>query len=208
MKNKLNTAQFQWCFLLHDTRVPIALGTKEPSSVCISVNNSLHFSPILMQIYYMTLDDKDNCAQVNISWYIILLFAILKHNNLNPHSLPLYGKEQHEHALKSLLLCSTKERKSYMFEMTWRWVNDDRMFLYDSRRQPLTSIEWGGKNKQKLKLMATVNCLLTNVLHNIFSCVQQKKEAHTGLEQVEDTSDLSFLGELSLSAHQNQNRNH
>ncbi len=33
--------------------------------------------------------------------------------------------------------------------------------------------------------MATSNCLLTNILQNIFFCVQQLKETHTGLEQVE-----------------------
>ncbi len=33
--------------------------------------------------------------------------------------------------------------------------------------------------------MATVNCLVTNILHNILFCVQQKKETHTGLEQIE-----------------------
>ncbi len=76
------------------------------------------------------------------------------------HSLPLYGKEQHGHALKSLLLCSMKERKSYMFEMMWRWVNDDRMFLYDSRRQPLTSIEWGEKtNKNGSQWVPSTVCL-------------------------------------------------
>jgi len=29
----------------------------------------------------------------------------------------------------------------------------------------------------------TVNSLITNILQNIFFCVQQKKETHTGLEQ-------------------------
>ncbi len=31
---------------------------------------------------------------------------------------------------KYLLLCSTEERKSYWFETTWGWVNDDRIFIY------------------------------------------------------------------------------
>ncbi len=31
------------------------------------------------------------------------------------------------------------------------------------------------------KSMSTVNCLVTNSLQNIFFCVQQKKETHTGL---------------------------
>ncbi len=33
--------------------------------------------------------------------------------------------------------------------------------------------------------MATVNSLDTNILQNILFCVQQNKEYHTGLEQVE-----------------------
>ncbi len=32
--------------------------------------------------------------------------------------------------------------------------------------------------------MATVNCLVANILEMIF-CVQQKKETHTGLDQLE-----------------------
>jgi len=35
----------------------------------------------------------------------------------------------------------------------------------------------------------------TNILQNIFFCVQQKKETHTGLEQLDQKL---FLGELSL----------
>jgi len=29
-----------------------------------------------------------------------------------------------------LILCSTKEKKSYRFGMTWRWGNDDRISIY------------------------------------------------------------------------------
>jgi len=29
-----------------------------------------------------------------------------------------------------------------------------------------------------------INCLLTDILQNIFSCVQQKKETHTGLKHL------------------------
>ncbi len=39
------------------------------------------------------------------------------------------------------------------------------------------SVLWGS--------MATVNHLVTHIIQNIFFCVQQKKEAHTGLEQLE-----------------------
>jgi len=30
-----------------------------------------------------------------------------------------------------------------------------------------------------------VNCLVADILQNIFPCVQQKKEIHTGLKQLE-----------------------
>ncbi len=33
--------------------------------------------------------------------------------------------------------------------------------------------------------MATSNCLVTNILQTIFFGVQQMKETHTGLEQLE-----------------------
>ncbi len=51
--------------------------------------------------------------------------------------------------------------------------------------------------------MATINCLITNILQNtcIFFCVQQKKETHTGLEQLKREymmTGFSFLDELSL----------
>jgi len=33
--------------------------------------------------------------------------------------------------------------------------------------------------------MGSKNCLVSHFLQNIFFCVQQKKEIHTGLEQLE-----------------------
>jgi len=35
------------------------------------------------------------------------------------------------------------------------------------------------------KSMGSINCLVTNILQNIFICVQQKKEIHIGVEQHE-----------------------
>jgi len=35
------------------------------------------------------------------------------------------------------------------------------------------------------KSIGTFNCLVTDIHQNIFFCVQQKKEIHTGLEQLE-----------------------
>ncbi len=39
--------------------------------------------------------------------------------------------------------------------------------------------------KNTMESMANSNCLVTNNLQNIFFCVQQKEEIHTGLEQHE-----------------------
>ncbi len=38
-------------------------------------------------------------------------------------------------------------------------------------------------NKILWNSMAAVNCLVTNIVHNIFFCVQQKKETYTGLNK-------------------------
>ncbi len=46
--------------------------------------------------------------------------------------------------------------------------------------------------------MATSNCLITNVPQNIFFCVQQLKEIHSGLVAEYRVTKCSFLGELSL----------
>lgn len=44
--------------------------------------------------------------------------------------------------------------------------------------------------------MATVNCLVTDIVQNIFLCAQWRKKTHTGFEQEE--GEFSVLGELSL----------
>jgi len=40
-------------------------------------------------------------------------------------------------------------------------------------------------------------CFVTNILPNIFLCVQQNKEIYTGLEQLEGETEFSFLGEVN-----------
>ncbi len=53
-------------------------------------------------------------------------------------------------------------------------------------KQLMVAIDFHSMEKKILwKSMATVNCLVTNILQNIFFCVQQKKEAHTGLVELE-----------------------
>jgi len=45
------------------------------------------------------------------------------------------------------------------------------------------------------------NCLVPIVFQNIFLCVQQKKETHTGFQQLEGEkmiTEFSFLGGVSL----------
>ncbi len=48
---------------------------------------------------------------------------------------------------------------------------------------PLTSIV--GKKKYTMEVNGTRNCLVTDILLNIFLSVHQKKEIHTGLKQHE-----------------------
>ncbi len=50
--------------------------------------------------------------------------------------------------------------------------------------QLMVTIDFHSIDKMLLKSMATVNCLGTHTLRNIFS-VHQKKETQTGLEQLE-----------------------
>ncbi len=46
--------------------------------------------------------------------------------------------------------------------------------------------------------MATINDLGTNIPQNIFFCVQQKNETHTGLEGVHDDIILFFGGKKTI----------
>jgi len=49
----------------------------------------------------------------------------------------------------------------------------------------LKNVPWKKTTTKKKKTMEVngVHQLLTKILYNIFLCVQQKKETHTGLEQ-------------------------
>jgi len=53
--------------------------------------------------------------------------------------------------------------------------------LFKDQQNMLTSLL--GKITVRSKSMATINCLVTNIFLNIFFCVQQMNETHTGLEQ-------------------------
>jgi len=48
---------------------------------------------------------------------------------------------------------------------------------------PLTSIAW--REKILWKSLGPINCLVTHILQMIFLFVQQKKETHTGFEELE-----------------------
>ncbi len=82
-------------------------------------------------------------------------------------------------------------QKIFFFFIIYSMLFQYEFFLVESKRgyfeecvkpngcwSPLTSIVWGGG---LWKSMATIICLVTNILHNIFLCVQQKKEIHAGL---------------------------
>lgn len=58
-----------------------------------------------------------------------------------------------------------------------------------------------GMEKLLWKSLATIKYLVTNILKNIFFCVEQRKETHTDLEQLGGEpilTELSFWGELLL----------
>jgi len=50
-----------------------------------------------------------------------------------------------------------------------------------------------------LDLDGLINCLVTNILQNIFLCVQQKKEIHTGLKQLDGNDDIIFILKSTIS---------
>ncbi len=57
--------------------------------------------------------------------------------------------------------------------------------LKNVNNETVEDVDFHSTEKILWKLMATINCLVTNILRNIFFCVQQKKETHTGLNQLE-----------------------
>ncbi len=49
-------------------------------------------------------------------------------------------------------------------------------------KQLLLAFDFDSMGEKHWKSMATVNCSVTLIFQNIFICVQQKKETHTGLK--------------------------
>ncbi len=52
-----------------------------------------------------------------------------------------------------------------------------------TKQLPAVPIDFHDMGENTMEINS--NCLVTNILQNIFSCVQQKKQIHTGLEQHE-----------------------
>jgi len=48
--------------------------------------------------------------------------------------------------------------------------------------------------------MGSINCLVTDIIQNVFLCVQQEKEIHTSLKQLdgEYITEFSFISNLFL----------
>ncbi len=60
------------------------------------------------------------------------------------------------------------------------WFFRRRCFKFEKPNSwwsPMTSVVWK-KNTMYCKSMATVNCLVSKILPNIFFCAQKKKETH------------------------------
>jgi len=77
--------------------------------------------------------------------------------------------------------------ESFNLQEFFLLLNTEKDILKNVGNQTVDGSHWIPYRKKKipLKSMASVNCLVTNNLQNIFYCVQQKKETHTGLEQHE-----------------------
>ncbi len=105
---------------------------------------------------YFSLALSPVLSAVALSTSITLIFAItLPHIEKNPDSSP---KNPNTVIIYSPSSCSKVDGS--------HWLP-----LYGKK------ILWNS--------MGTKNCLVTHILHNMFFCVQQKKEIHTGLEQLD-----------------------
>ncbi len=61
-----------------------------------------------------------------------------------------YEKEQREHSSKDLLLSFTEWRKSNKFEMTWMWINDDKMISGSTNYNQCSSVLCSSKLLSKV----------------------------------------------------------
>ncbi len=71
---------------------------------------------------------------------------------------------------------SPKNKYIFLCESFFLLLNTKEAILKNVGKQTIKILQ---------KSMATVSCLVTNILQNISFYAQQKKETHTGLEQVE-----------------------
>lgn len=123
----------------------------------------LVFSEILMASIWLHINQMD--------YFMILLLSFSHFWSLTApvhHLLSLYEKEQNEHSAKLLHLCTTEERKSYAFRTTWRWVSDDRIFIWGELSQIKCKFQitwlwrWGEQKTFPLPLIVS---LFTILLH-------------------------------------------
>ncbi len=76
-------------------------------------------------------------AQKKIFWRMLvtkhLTVAIDVYSMGGKNTMKVNGDHQlfgYQHSSKYILLCSTEQRNSYRFEMTWGWVNDYNIYIY------------------------------------------------------------------------------
>lgn len=70
-----------------------------------------------------------SCMDYFCDAFMVLFCPFWSSTVFGPHPLLLYRKQQHAHSSKWLLLGYTEERNSCRFWITWRWVNDVRIFF-------------------------------------------------------------------------------
>ncbi len=64
---------------------------------------------------------------------IISLLVAINFHSLFFHTMEVNGYQQmfgYTHCSKKLILCSTKERNRHRLGITWRWVNEDIIFIF------------------------------------------------------------------------------
>ncbi len=75
-------------------------------------------------------------------------------------------------------MCDIKQKS--LFKGIVYPKNENSVIIY---KQVMVAIDFYNIFYILWKSMATINCLVPDILQNIFFCAQQKKESHTGLKQ-------------------------
>ncbi len=113
------------------------------------------------------------CVCVCGNWYIFFINSSSKNEN----SVIIYSLSRFS---KPIWISFFRSKQNKLF---WRMLLTKQLMVAIDFHC-IFSILW--------KSMATVNCLVANILQNIFFCVHQNNEIHAGLEWVNDEKNIHF----------------